>query len=511
MMKKKRLIPMIAALLAIITAFSVLIASAAYLGDADMDGKVQAKDARMILRHAAKIALITDEAALALCDIDGNGKVNAADARFALRMASKAEPLIEVPETTEQLALYWVLVDSKYNESGNTDDGAHQYRVSNEGVTDGVIRVKYSGGYYGEDNPNHCTRTYECSTPPEYFPLDGTVSVNLRLVTTDFTAAREGWGTYCPGTSFELRFGMTGYPFTDKDGEYELYTGEPNNRPYVYGNVDISGSFSYQFPPAGRKAEDFNEGAGISLRWNFGGGQYEWFYELKRFKVPETTQAPETETTQAPETEPTQASETEPTQAPETTEQAELYWVLVGSEYTLSQVVNDGDHHYTPSYGGVVDGMELIWYDGGFYGSGPSHCKRGYMCSIPPEYVAQTGTISLTLRIVTEEFDVGGKEDAAVWCPGTGVQLLDGWNKIPLTDENGEDELYTGSGNNRPYVHGNVDISKTFSCTLPPNGRPADDFRAGDKITLRWSCGGGTYEWTYELKEFTVPDTTQAL
>ena len=282
MMKKKRLIPMIAALLAVITAVSVIFASAAYLGDANLDGKVQANDARKILRHAARIDFISDEAALALCDIDGNGKVNASDARLALRMASKAQPLVEVTETTEQ---------------------------------------------------------------------------------------------------------------------------------------------------------------------------------------------------------------------------AELYWVLVGSGYTLNQVVNDGDHHYTPSYGGVVDGMELIWYDGGFYGSGPSHCKRGYMCSIPPEYVAQTGTISLTLRIVTEEFDVGGKEDAAVWCPGTGVQLLDGWNKIPLTDENGEDELYTGSGNNRPYVHGNVDISKTFSCTLPPNGRPADDFRAGDKITLRWSCGGGTYEWTYELKE----------
>ena len=64
-----------------------------YLGDANNDGKVTAADARIILRHSAKIELLPD-AVLHLADVNGDGKVNASDARIALRMASKLEGLI---------------------------------------------------------------------------------------------------------------------------------------------------------------------------------------------------------------------------------------------------------------------------------------------------------------------------------------------------------------------------------------------------------------------------------
>ena len=63
-----------------------------YYGDVDLDGKIKAGDARRILRHAAKVELLTDAFALKLADLDHNGKVNAADARRALRAASRVDP-----------------------------------------------------------------------------------------------------------------------------------------------------------------------------------------------------------------------------------------------------------------------------------------------------------------------------------------------------------------------------------------------------------------------------------
>jgi len=64
-----------------------------YLGDASGDGKVTAADARLILRHSARIEILPDNV-LNLADVNGDGRVNASDARIALRMASKLEGLI---------------------------------------------------------------------------------------------------------------------------------------------------------------------------------------------------------------------------------------------------------------------------------------------------------------------------------------------------------------------------------------------------------------------------------
>ncbi len=62
------------------------------LGDVDCDGKVQSKDARKILRHAAKVETLSGELTLFCADVNGDGKVNAKDARLALRIASKLDP-----------------------------------------------------------------------------------------------------------------------------------------------------------------------------------------------------------------------------------------------------------------------------------------------------------------------------------------------------------------------------------------------------------------------------------
>ena len=56
-------------------------------GDANGDDKVNARDARLMLRYAAGL-IGEEELDLALADLNGDGKVNARDARLALRIAA---------------------------------------------------------------------------------------------------------------------------------------------------------------------------------------------------------------------------------------------------------------------------------------------------------------------------------------------------------------------------------------------------------------------------------------
>lgn len=64
------------------------------MGDVDMDGKLTAADARLVLRRAARIITFTMEQE-ALADVDDDGKITANDARLLLRVTSGLETLDE--------------------------------------------------------------------------------------------------------------------------------------------------------------------------------------------------------------------------------------------------------------------------------------------------------------------------------------------------------------------------------------------------------------------------------
>lgn len=76
---------------------AVLSASALDRGDIDGDGFVNATDARLALRYAAKLEEGSAEQ-LAAADVDGSGEVDAVDARYILRFAAKLEELPELPD-----------------------------------------------------------------------------------------------------------------------------------------------------------------------------------------------------------------------------------------------------------------------------------------------------------------------------------------------------------------------------------------------------------------------------
>ena len=62
----------------------------ALIGDVDRNGTISAKDARIVLRHSAKIELM-DETAQMISDVNNDEIINAADARKILRCAAKIE------------------------------------------------------------------------------------------------------------------------------------------------------------------------------------------------------------------------------------------------------------------------------------------------------------------------------------------------------------------------------------------------------------------------------------
>lgn len=80
-------------------------ATAVVCGDVDLNSAVQSKDARMILRHAAKTEPLTEKAALLRADLDDNGEINAADARLCLRVAGRLAPRSQRAEMTERQIL----------------------------------------------------------------------------------------------------------------------------------------------------------------------------------------------------------------------------------------------------------------------------------------------------------------------------------------------------------------------------------------------------------------------
>ena len=185
------------------------------------------------------------------------------------------------------------------------------------------------------------------------------------------------------------------------------------------------------------------------------------------------------------------------------TPESKLVWKLINTEYKIGSDVDDGWQHYRSSYEGVVDGGYLrMVYSGGYYDEHPelvgSHCTRIYECSQPPAYFEQNAALSVTLRIVVQD-KATDKPGDLVWVPGTDFTLDTGWNKFRFVAADGDEELYTGAPNNKPYAASNIEMEKTFYLTFPPE-KEVNSFHEGHTVRLRWNCGAGWYEWTYQLR-----------
>lgn len=77
----------------IVSSFSAeIVVSDIMPGDVNSDGKITAGDARLVLRHSARVKKLPDSV-LPAADVNGDNAVNAADARKVLRCAAKLEKI----------------------------------------------------------------------------------------------------------------------------------------------------------------------------------------------------------------------------------------------------------------------------------------------------------------------------------------------------------------------------------------------------------------------------------
>ncbi|MCL2512451.1 MAG: dockerin type I domain-containing protein [Oscillospiraceae bacterium] len=105
--------------LALLLAFS---SSALLIGDVSGDGEIDAGDARLVLRHVAKLQTLTGDELLA-ADADGDGEVTAADARLILRHVAKLETLrTAADETTTESGIHIGRDDGKGDGNISGDD-----------------------------------------------------------------------------------------------------------------------------------------------------------------------------------------------------------------------------------------------------------------------------------------------------------------------------------------------------------------------------------------------------
>ena len=80
--------------------YTIYVTMTGYLnGDADLDGKITAADARLILRNSVGLETLVGNALFA-ADRDGDGDIDAGDARLTLRASVGLEPVF-VPNNNE--------------------------------------------------------------------------------------------------------------------------------------------------------------------------------------------------------------------------------------------------------------------------------------------------------------------------------------------------------------------------------------------------------------------------
>lgn len=154
----------IAIVLSVLTAISVFSAFAfadfIKAGDVNGDGKVNAADARLVLRVSASLEALTEEQRV-VAEVTGDGKISAADARLILRAAANLDTLPEITteadSETEEPTTEEPTTEEPTTEEPTTEEPTTEEPTTEEPATDNVvteypeaISAFFSGKFYLE-------------------------------------------------------------------------------------------------------------------------------------------------------------------------------------------------------------------------------------------------------------------------------------------------------------------------------------------------------------------------
>lgn len=168
-------------------------------GDVDLNKKITAADARLVLRVSAKLESL-DSYSLSLADYNSNGSVNSQDARFILRHSAKLDPYgknkpatTKPPETTTktpETTTKFTDADRRYKLEASTKFKTNhaKYAVLYDYNNDKIL---YEKNMHSRCHPASTTKIITAVLGCEYLSADYvlTVGKELNLVETNTSRA----------------------------------------------------------------------------------------------------------------------------------------------------------------------------------------------------------------------------------------------------------------------------------------------------------------------------------
>ena len=108
-----------------------------YYGDVDTSNSVDASDALIVLKHAAKLEIIAEELPLVLADITKDTVIDSSDALEILKVAAKlSDPVLYVPDEEVPDTEDPVVTDPTTTEPTETDPDVTDPAATEPTVTD---------------------------------------------------------------------------------------------------------------------------------------------------------------------------------------------------------------------------------------------------------------------------------------------------------------------------------------------------------------------------------------
>ncbi len=169
----------------------------------------------------------------------------------------------------------WVLVGSSSDPANDTHNQYHNWDITYEGVYDGMVRFKASGGYYQDPkNYYHCDAYFECQQPPATLTPGQSLTLEMRFRTEnfEFASSTESAPTIMLGANWITDGGY----FLDTSGEKYLNT-KNHSSGGTSGNIQKSGKYTKTV------SNSSTIGAKYEIKYCSNTvGTYTWTYELRK-------------------------------------------------------------------------------------------------------------------------------------------------------------------------------------------------------------------------------------
>ena len=171
----------------------------------------------------------------------------------------------------------WVLVDSSAQKADDTNNQYYNITVTYEGVKNGMVQFKRSGGYY-QDPKNYarCDAYFECQQPPSTLTPGQALTLEMRFKVENYEFASSSGSQSGIMLGANWIYGFGGSYFTNAQGEKYFNTAN-TGAGATSGNIEKSDTFTWTV------SNSTSIGARYDIKFCSNScGTYTWTYELQQ-------------------------------------------------------------------------------------------------------------------------------------------------------------------------------------------------------------------------------------